>query len=210
MSLEDATTADRHRVLPCPYCGRLLHWVPNRWFGRGSFECEQCGDFPDFRGAAPNRPPPESEQPVAAPAVLRSNRPDRPRVLLIDDSPEHRDLYALMLEATATVLTASRGQDGLDMASADAPDVIVLDVMMPGMDGWEVCRRLKSNRATAAIPIVMLTSLDAVDVPARARQAGALAVLMKPCPIERLELTIATAMQSSLTSATSSPDCSQL
>jgi CheY-like chemotaxis protein len=111
-------------------------------------------------------------------------------VLLVDDSDEHRGLYAAMLRSVATVTTAARGEHALSLACADPPDVILLDVMMPGMDGWETCERLKADSATAGIPIVMLTSLDDVDVPARARQAGAMAVLMKPCPAERLVLTI--------------------
>jgi putative two-component system response regulator len=111
-------------------------------------------------------------------------------VLLVDDSDEHRDFYAAILKRSAKVVTASRGEQALELACADPPDVIVLDVMMPGMDGWETCERLKAEPATAGIPIIMLTSLDGVDVPARARQAGAIAVLMKPCPFERLVLTI--------------------
>ncbi len=67
---------------------------------------------------------------------------NRPRVLLVDDSAECRDLYALMLEQTATVLTASRGEDALTIACAEPLDAIVLDVMMPGMDGWRTCERL--------------------------------------------------------------------
>jgi CheY-like chemotaxis protein len=162
----------------CPYCGRTLRYVANRWFGHNVFECEQCGDFPDFRSAAAVGP------------VVDPGRVARPHVLLVDDAEEHRTLYAAMLASNARVKTAARGEDALIIARADPPDVIVLDVMMPGMDGWETCERLKADPATAGIPIVMLTSLDGVDVPARARQAGAIAVLMKPCPAERLVLTI--------------------
>jgi CheY-like chemotaxis protein len=108
----------------------------------------------------------------------------KPRVLLVDDSDEHRGLYAAMLRSTATVSTAARGEHALSLACADPPDVIVLDVMMPGMDGWETCERLKADSTTAGIPIVMLTSLDDVDVPARARQAGAIAVLRVTRPTQ--------------------------
>jgi putative two-component system response regulator len=111
-------------------------------------------------------------------------------VLLVDDADDQRNLYAEMLKSCAAVSTAARGEHALSLASADPPDVIILDVMMPGMDGWETCERLKADPATKEIPIIMLTSLDAVDVPARARQAGVVAVLMKPCPAERLVLTI--------------------
>jgi CheY-like chemotaxis protein len=170
----------------CPYCGRDLRYVPHRWFGHSVFECEQCGDFPDFSvspaGAGPAR--------ASASARGVAEPPGPPRVLLVDDSREHRELYTHVLERTAHVTTASRGENALALAEADPPDVIVLDVMMPGMDGWETCERLKAQPATADIPIIMLTSLDGVDVPARAREAGAIAVLMKPCPPERLIMTI--------------------
>jgi CheY-like chemotaxis protein len=117
---------------------------------------------------------------------LPPRRDDRPRVLLVDDSAEHRDLYALMLEPTASVVTASGGEEALKIAGIDAPDVIVLDVLMPHMDGWEVCRRLKGDVATSGIPVIMLTSLEETDIGTRADRSGAAAVLMKPCPVERL------------------------
>jgi CheY-like chemotaxis protein len=122
----------------------------------------------------------------------------RPRVLLVDDSAEYRDLYALMLEQTATVITASRGQDALTIASAEAVDAIVLDVMMPGMDGWQTCEQLKSNPQTSAIPVIMLTSLDGLDVPETAARVGAASVLIKPCPVERLAFAIKAALHDGL------------
>jgi CheY-like chemotaxis protein len=169
----------------CPYCGRAVHWIPNRWFGRGCFQCEQCGDFPDFRGAGAPVPPALAEAPPAPPKA-----DDRLRVLLVDDSSEHRDLYAMMLEDFARVVTASRGEDALVMAGAEPPDAIILDVMMPGLNGWQVCQCLSGNPITSRIPIIMLTSLDDGNLMARAREAGAAAVLMKPCPVERLVLTL--------------------
>jgi putative two-component system response regulator len=170
----------------CPYCRRPLRYVANRWFGHDVFECGQCGDFPDFRG--PIAPAVQDAGDGLAPVPARSR--SLPRVLLVDDADEQRNLYSALLKSSADVSTASRGEHALSLAAADPPDVVILDVMMPGMDGWETCRRLKADPATKDIPIVMLTSLDGVDVPARARQAGAIAVLMKPCPAERLILTI--------------------
>jgi CheY-like chemotaxis protein len=173
----------------CPYCGRPVYWIPNRWFGRGCFQCETCGDFPDFSGAgAPGIT--GVEQWVVGTPRVRSQTDDRVRVLLVDDSTEHRDLYAMMLEDFASVTTASRGEDALVMAGAEPPDAIILDVMMPGLDGWRVCECLRANPITARIPVIMLTSLDTADMSARAREAGAAAVLMKPCPVERLMLTL--------------------
>src|SRR3954452_16799911 len=129
--------------LACPYCGQALEGVPQRWFGRGSFACQRCGEFPDLAS------PPGVERSIAEPpkraAVAAAPAPfhdDRPRVLLVDDSAEYRDLYALMLEHTATVITASRGEDALTIARTQPLDAIVLDVMMPGMDGWRTCECL--------------------------------------------------------------------
>lgn len=179
-------------VLVCPYCSRPLHWVPGRWFGRGCFECDQCGEFPDLRHPAASANNGRSEKTRAR---TRPKESDRPRVLLVDDSAEHNDLYALMLEPTAVVITASSGEDALAIASADPPDAIVLDILMPGMDGWEVCSRLKSNPITAPVPVIMLTALEDADLIAQARRVGAGAVLRKPCPAERLALAIAAAVQ---------------
>ena len=161
----------------CPYCGVRLSLVPSKWYGRSVLTCEQCGDFPDYSYNARGGATPQTSQ-------------YRPRVLLVDDSEAHLELYRSMLDGLALARTTNRGEEALTIASAEPFDAVVLDVLMPGMDGWEVLRRLKENPATGAIPIVMLTSLDAVDVPARARELGASAVLMKPCPVERLMLVL--------------------
>ena len=180
--------------LACPYCGRALDWVPRRWFGRGAFACARCGEFPDLAG--PRGSDLTTAEPAAHAAAQVVPRHDgRPRVLLVDDSAEYRDLYALMLEHTATVITAARGDDAIATACAQPLDAIVLDVMMPGMDGWQTCERLKASPLTSGIPVIMLTALDGLDVPARAEQVGASAVLIKPCSPERLALAIAAAVQ---------------
>jgi len=173
----------------CPYCGRPLHWAAQRWFGRGTYECDVCGDFPDLTMPL-DRSRDAPMPPVGAPAPRPGRRLYRPQVLLVDDSPEYRDLYAVLLEETASVITASRGEDALTIATTRQPDAIVLDVMMPGMDGWQTCERLKANPATQSIPVIMLTSLDGLDVPETAARVGAAYVLIKPCSVERLALAI--------------------
>jgi CheY-like chemotaxis protein len=181
-------------ALTCPYCDRPLRWIPLRWFGRGCYECDQCGEFPDLRDTRATPPYPHGlyETDVGRPVPKRS---DRPRVLLVDDSAEHCDLYALMLEPTATVVTVSRGEAALALAAKESFDAIVLDVLMPGMDGWEVCSRLKGSPTTRSIPVIMLTSLDGSDLAARAERVGAAAMLMKPCAAERLALAIDAAVR---------------
>src|SRR5689334_20462739 len=184
----------------CPYCRRPLRWISQRWFGRGTYECEECGEFPDLttgiERATAERPAP-APPPIGRPMPRVRGYDRRPHVLLVDDSAEYRDLYAVMLEQTATVTTASRGEDALIIASTPSLDAVVLDVMMPGLDGWQTCERLKANPLTKSIPVIMLTSLDGRDVPEMAARVGAAYVLIKPCSVERLALAIKSAVHES-------------
>ncbi len=80
-------------------------------------------------------------------------------VLVIDDEPELVKLLDYNLtRAGYAVLTARDGERGLAAARQHSPDLVVLDVMMPGLDGWEVCKRLRADPATAAVPLLMLTA----------------------------------------------------
>ena len=118
-------------------------------------------------------------------------------ILVVDDEIGALTLIGIMLERGGfDVLKARDARAALEILEDTLPDLIILDVMMPGMNGWETCEKLKAEPSTTNIPIIMLTSLDGVDVPARARQAGASAVLMKPCPEERLLLTISATRRS--------------
>jgi CheY-like chemotaxis protein len=113
-------------------------------------------------------------------------------VLLVDDCAEQRDLYEFVLAPDFDIRTASRGAEAIALAQAQPPDVIVLDISMPEMSGLETCRRLKANRATATIPVIMLTGLDhALN---QGLLAGAFTVLEKPCPDRKLIEAIATAV----------------
>jgi len=117
-----------------------------------------------------------------------------PTLLLVDDCVAERDLYALTLRPRFRILTAARGLEGLTLAIARKPDLIVLDVKMPGLDGWETCTRIKSHPVTADIPVILLTGCDDVDLSQHASAVGASAVLNKPCPPERLNEQIAAAL----------------
>ena len=118
----------------------------------------------------------------------------RPRLLLVDDTVAQRDLYEMALGDEFTVFTASRGAEGIAVASHALPDVIVLDVMMPGMDGWETCTRLKCADVTADIPVILLTAIDDLDLTQHATAVGASAVLRKPCSPEALRSSILSAL----------------
>jgi CheY-like chemotaxis protein len=108
---------------------------------------------------------------------------DRPpfRALIIDDDPDLLLLVRRTLEFTAgwEVHTASSGSAGIDLASTVGPDVVLVDIMMPELDGYEVCRRLKADESTARIPLVLLTARREMNA-ARIAAAGAAGVLYKP------------------------------
>jgi two-component system, cell cycle response regulator len=103
------------------------------------------------------------------------------RVLVVDDVPANAKLLEARLSAEYfDVLTAANGADALSICSRSECDIILLDVMMPDMDGFEVCRRLKSNPATHFIPVVMVTALDSSADRVRGLEAGADDFLTKP------------------------------
>lgn len=98
------------------------------------------------------------------------------RLLLVDDDPGLRALLRTTFELVdLTVEEAESGREALDAVAADRPDVVVLDVSMPGIDGLEVCRRLKADPATASIPVILLTGTALDD-----QSVGADAFLTKP------------------------------
>ena len=110
------------------------------------------------------------------------------RVLIVDDNPANRKLLEVRLTSEYfEVLTASNGPDAIAMCEKSMCDIVLLDVMMPEMDGFEVCRRLKSHVATAHLPIVMVTALDQPADRVRGLEAGADDFLTKP--IDEMQLT---------------------
>jgi len=103
------------------------------------------------------------------------------RVLVVDDIPANVKLLEARLSAEYfEVLTATDGPQALDIVEAQMPDIVLLDVMMPGMDGFEVCKRIKSDPRTQHIPIVMVTALDQVSDRVKGLEAGADDFLTKP------------------------------
>ncbi|ESX89569.1 PleD family two-component system response regulator [Mesorhizobium sp. LNJC403B00] len=103
------------------------------------------------------------------------------RILVVDDIPANVKLLEVRLLAEYfEVLTASNGPDAIEACENGKVDVVLLDVMMPGMDGFEVCKRLKSDPATAHIPVVMVTALGHVADRVRGLEAGADDFLTKP------------------------------
>jgi two-component system cell cycle response regulator len=103
------------------------------------------------------------------------------RVLVVDDVPANLKLLEARLTAEYfDVVPALTGSEALAMCEQALCDIVVLDVMMPGLDGFEVCRRLKANPATHHIPVIMLTALDQPSDRVRGLEAGADDFLTKP------------------------------
>lgn len=103
------------------------------------------------------------------------------RVLVVDDIlPNVKLLEAKLSSEYFDVVTALNGQDALQLAEEKSPDIVLLDIMMPGMDGFEVCERLKANPKTAHIPVVMVTALTDATDRVRGLEAGADDFLSKP------------------------------
>ena len=104
----------------------------------------------------------------------------RPRILVIDDESSNIELLADIFGANYEVLSASEGMAGLEAAVTTMPDVILLDVMMPGIDGYEVCRRLKADALTSDIPVIFITGLGDVTAETRGLEYGAVDYVTKP------------------------------
>jgi len=118
-------------------------------------------------------------------SMKTADRP--PLVLLVDDFQDNREMYAMYLEhAGMRVAEASNGHAALDQAFSLLPDLIVMDLSLPGIDGWEATRRLKADERTKKIPVVALTSHALEGYSEGARAAGCDAFVTKPCLPEQL------------------------
>lgn len=103
------------------------------------------------------------------------------KILVVDDDIDTLRLVGLMLQRQGyQIVAANNGRQALTMAQFEKPDIILLDIMMPDMDGYEVCRQLRSNTGTASIPIIMFTAKSQVDDKVSGFEAGADDYLTKP------------------------------
>jgi len=106
---------------------------------------------------------------------------ERPTVLVVDDTPENLQLMSALLKDDYKVKVANNGERALAIAAGDAkPDLVLLDIMMPGIDGYEVCRRLKEDAATRDIPVIFLTAKTEVEDEERGFGLGAVDYVTKP------------------------------
>ncbi|MEN8254139.1 MAG: response regulator [Verrucomicrobiota bacterium] len=146
-------------------------------------------------------PPPWNPEPLDAERVapvLRElkgqamNKPP-PVILAVDDTPENIDVLVGLLGDKYRLKVASDGQRAMHLATTGAPpDLILLDIMMPGMDGFEVCRRIKAQESLRDIPVIFISALENVDEKIRAFTAGGVDYVTKPFQPEELKARVAT------------------
>jgi CheY-like chemotaxis protein len=101
-------------------------------------------------------------------------------VLVVDDTEANIDILMEMLGEEYDVTVAMDGEDALDTVVEDSPDLILLDIMMPDIDGFEVCRRLKDNPDTSSIPIIFLSALSEDEEKQKGLDLGAVDFITKP------------------------------
>lgn len=108
------------------------------------------------------------------------------KVLLVDDEPRHRRLVCLTLGTRYTFVEAADGEEAIDLARREHPDLALVDIVLPGMSGYEICRRLKGDRETAGIKIMLLSARNDSPAVAAGKAAGADAFLAKPFSLGEL------------------------
>ncbi|MDH4320384.1 MAG: response regulator [Desulfobulbaceae bacterium] len=106
--------------------------------------------------------------------------PQKARILVVDDTEFNRIILVSILHKQYTVIEAGGGKQALAMAHAERPDLILLDIMMPEMDGFEVCRILKEDPATRDIPVIFITALKGAENASKGFEAGAVDYITKP------------------------------
>ena len=132
-------------------------------------------------------PTPPQQQPDASDA-----RPPGADVLVVEDDAEINELVGAYVQLAGFGYSAAlNGNAGIDEARRQAPALIVLDLMLPDLDGFEVCRRVKGDRATAGVPVIILTALDSEPTRQKGRECGAAEYLTKPFDPDRLMEAIA-------------------
>ena len=113
--------------------------------------------------------------------MTESNNEEKQTVLIVDDTPDNLSLITSLLKDSYRVKIATNGNKALQIVfSNEPPDLILLDIMMPEMDGYEVCRHLKSDSQTAEIPVIFLTAKSEIEDELRGFELGAVDFITKP------------------------------
>ena len=131
----------------------------------------------------------------------------RARILVLEDSPLNMELVADILEVNGyTVLQATEARAGIDMAIRDHPDLILMDIQLPGMDGLSAIRLLKKDTRTSAIPVVVLTAHAMVGDQEKAEAAGCNGYVVKPIDTRQFPKTVASYLGSRINRGIHSTD----
>ena len=118
------------------------------------------------------------------------------KILVIDDELAIVDIVKEALESEDfQVIGASNGVEGLERLHNENPDLVILDVLMPGMDGWEVLRRIEADPATAGVPVIMLTALGSDEDILRGLEEGAVEYITKPFHLQDLIASVRIQLQ---------------
>ncbi|MCT0223664.1 two-component system response regulator [Synechococcus sp. CS-1328] len=156
---------------------------------------------------AVSKPLSEDRSPQTAPAIIappvfapdageRSSGLKTPTILIVDDSVDNLELFSALLQDRYRIKAAKGGAKALEIAAAQPPpDLILLDVMMPGLSGYHVCEKLKQDASTREIPVIFLTAMSTVDDEARGLLLGAADFITKPVSPPILLARVATQLQ---------------
>jgi chemosensory pili system protein ChpA (sensor histidine kinase/response regulator) len=120
----------------------------------------------------------------------------RPTVLLVEDHVDSRNMYAEFLRLDFTVVEAEDGLSALEVMRETRPDIVVTDLALPRMDGFELMARMRADERLRDVPIIALSGYSGADHEERARQAGSRLVLLKPCLPDDLARAVASAARS--------------
>ena len=123
---------------------------------------------------------PEADPVQSTPTMGRDSQSGMQKVLIVDDSATNRQMLGDLLQGEYAVMFGKSGEAGLELARENLPDVILLDVMMPDVDGYEVLRRIKTDERTSAICVVFITGLDSPEAEERGLLEGASDYVTKP------------------------------
>jgi DNA-binding response OmpR family regulator len=162
----------------CPYCCSPQEKYEYQEDGYRKFRCASCGS------------------PVEGGGLTEESTFDRPKVLYIDDD---RLLLGLVKDAIEThgfeALTASDGPSGVALAKAQRPDIILVDVMMPRMSGFEVCQELRADPIFKGTPLIIVTAMSDPDLKTKGLEAGANLAIPKPYNPSQIILLIKKALE---------------
>lgn len=124
---------------------------------------------------------------------MNGSHPEEPRVVIVDDTPENLELLQSFLEGLGFhVFALPNGEMALKAIARSRPDIVLLDIVMPGMNGYEVCRRLKADPATADIPVIFLSALAEPRDKIQAFAAGGVDYVAKPLQMEEVQARVRT------------------